>query len=130
MLCRASYIVKQEGQGIPLLLINGGPGGTHHVFHPYFSQAKNFAHMIYYDQRGTGKSSTDETGATYTIRQAVEDIENLRKALKIEKWAVLGWSYGGLLAQCYALTVSGTYSGLNFDCVCRWVTKGNHEAGA
>jgi len=94
---------EEEGHGIPLLLINGGPGGTHHVFHPYFSQLKDMARIIYYDQRGTGKSSIDETGKTYTIKQAVEDLESLRKALKIDKWAVLGWSYGGFLAQCYAL---------------------------
>jgi len=95
---------EEEGQGIPLVLINGGPGGTHHGFHPYFSQLKDVARIIYYDQRGTGKSSQDDTGKTYTIKQAVEDLESLRKALKIDKWAVLGWSYGGLLAQLYALT--------------------------
>jgi pimeloyl-ACP methyl ester carboxylesterase len=86
------------------VLINGGPGGTHHGFHPYFSRLKDSARIIYYDQRGTGKSSTDATGKTYTIKQAVEDLEYLRKTLKIGKWCVLGWSYGGLLAQCYALT--------------------------
>lgn len=95
---------EEEGDGIPLALITGGVGGTHHVFHPYFSQAKDFAHIIYYDQRGTGKSSKDETGETYTIKQAVEDLESLRQALKIEKWAVLGWAHGGFIAQCYALT--------------------------
>ena len=95
---------EKEGQGVPLVLISGGLGGTHHVFHPYFSQIKDFAHIIYYDQRGTGKSSCDDTGKTYTVKQAVEDLESLRKALKIDRWAVLGWSYGGLLAQCYALT--------------------------
>ena len=95
---------EEEGQGIPLVLINGGPGGTHHGFHPYFSQIKDFAHIIYYDQRGTGKSSKDDTGKTYAIKQAVEDLESLRKALKIDRWAVLGWSHGGFLAQCYALT--------------------------
>lgn len=95
---------EEEGQGIPLVLINGGPGGTHHGFHPYFSQIKDFSHVIYYDQRGTGKSSQDATGKTYTIKQAVEDLESLRKSLKIEKWVVLGFSYGGLLAQCYFLT--------------------------
>ncbi len=94
---------EEEGKGIPLVLINGGPGGTHHGFHPHFSQIKDVAHIIYYDQRGTGKSSHDDTGKTYTIKHAVEDLDNLRKLLKLEKWAVLGWSYGGLLAQCYAL---------------------------
>jgi len=103
---------EEEGRGIPLILINGGPGGTHHGFHPYFSQIKDVARIIYYDQRGTGKSSKDETGKTYTIKQAVEDLESLRKALNIDKWVMLGWSYGGLLAQCYALTYPNHLTGL------------------
>ena len=101
---RCELYFEEEGQGIPLVLINGGPGGTHHGFHPYFSQINDLACIIYYDQRGTGKSSSDKTGKTYTIKQAVEDLEAIREALDIDKWAVLGWSYGGLLAQCYALT--------------------------
>ena len=55
---------EEEGQGIPLVLINGGPGCTHQGFHPYFSQIKDLARIIYYDQRGTGKSSSDDTGKT------------------------------------------------------------------
>jgi len=103
---------EEEGAGIPLVLINGGPGGTHHGFHPYFSQIKDVARVIYYDQRGTGKSSSDHTGKTYTVKQAVEDLENLRKGLKIDRWVVLGHSYGGLLAQCYALTYPESCMGI------------------
>jgi proline iminopeptidase len=103
---------EEEGQGIPLVLINGGPGGTHNGFHPYFSQLKDIARIIYYDQRGTGKSSKDDTGKTYTIKQAVEDLESLRKGLKIDQWVVLGWSYGGLLAQLYALKYPEHVKGL------------------
>ena len=103
---------EQEGQGIPIVLINGGPGDTHHGFHPYFSRIKKYARVIYYDQRGTGKSSRDETGKTYTINQAVKDLESLRKALNIEKWIVLGWSYGGLLAQMYVLSYPDRVAGL------------------
>ncbi len=103
---------EQEGQGIPMVLINGGPGNTHHGFHPYFSQLKDVARIIYYDQRGTGKSSKDDTGKTYTVNQAVEDLESLRKTLKIDKWVLLGWSYGGLLAQLYALTYPEHCAGL------------------
>lgn len=103
---------EEDGQGIPLVLINGGPGCTHHGFHPYFSQIKDVARIIYYDQRGTGKSSYDDTGTMYTVKQAVEDLESLRKALKIDRWMVLGWSYGGLLAQCYALTYPQCCTGL------------------
>ncbi len=103
---------EEEGNGIPLVLLHGGPGGTHHVFHPYFSAIKDVARIIYYDQRGSGQSSTDATGKNYTIRQAVEDLEVLRRALKLDRWAVLGWSYGGFLAQCYALTYPEHVTGL------------------
>lgn len=103
---------EEEGTGIPLVLLNAGPGHSHHCYHPHFSRIKDIARVIYYDARGTGKSSVDSTGKTYTIRQAVEDVENLRKALGIEKWMVLGWSFGGILAQCYALTYPEHITGL------------------
>ena len=103
---------EEEGQGIPVVLINGGPGNTHHIFHPHFSRINDMARVIYYDQRGTGKSSSDETEKTYTVKQAVDDLESLRKALKIDKWTVLGFSYGGFLAQFYALNYPNNCSGL------------------
>lgn len=87
-----------EGEG----LLHGGPGATHHYFHPSFSRAKDFAKIIYYDQRGYGISDYKK-GKGYSIEQAVDDLENLRKSLKINKWVVLGNSYGGLLAQCYVV---------------------------
>ncbi len=93
--------VEVEGQGTPLVLINGGPGGTHHYFHPHFSRAAGSARVIYYDQRGCGLSCR-EPGGGYTIAQAVEDLDRLRQALGIDRWVVVGFSYGGLLAQVYA----------------------------
>jgi proline iminopeptidase len=102
---------EQEGEGIPLVLINGGPGGTHHGFHPHFSRARDFARIIYYDQRGCGLSDyKPENG--YTVNQAVDDLERLRKALDIDQWVVLGFSYGGLLGQCYATKYPENLKGL------------------
>ncbi len=94
--------VEEEGKGIPLVLINGGPGGTHHYFHPWFSKAKKYARVIYYDQRGCGLSDF-KPGPGYTVEQAVEDLEKLRQALNVQKWIVLGYSYGGFLAQYYTI---------------------------
>jgi hypothetical protein len=65
---------EQEGEGLPVVLINGGPSGTHHCFHPHFSRAKDFAQIIYYDQRGCGLSDY-ESGKGYTVNQAVEDLD-------------------------------------------------------
>ena len=87
---------------MPIVLINGGPGGTHHEFHPYFGRAASFAQVVYYDQRGCGRSDY-KPGPGYTVDQAVNDLDKLREALKIDRWTVLGWSYGGALAQLYTL---------------------------
>ena len=97
---RARIYLQQEGNGIPLLLIHGGPGSTSHIFHPYFTRIKNYCRVIYYDQRGCGLS--DFTGdSTYSLSQLVSDIEALRLELGIDKWYVLGHSFGGLVAQHY-----------------------------
>ena len=87
---------------MPVVLLNGGPGATHHYFHPWFSRAKDFARVIYYDQRGCGLSDYNP-GAGYSVFQAVEDLEQLRRALEIDQWVVAGHSYGGYLAQQYAV---------------------------
>jgi proline iminopeptidase len=104
-----------EGIGMPIVLLHGGPGSTHHHFHPYFSKAKEFAKVIYYDQRGCGLSDY-EPGEGYTVDQAVDDLENLRKALNIDKWVVLGHSYGGLLAQSYTIKYPESVAGLVLVC--------------
>ena len=102
---------EQEGKKIPIVLLHGGPGATHHGFRPSFSMAKSFARVIYYDQRGTGISGYCR-GSGYSVGQTADDLENLRKALKIDKWIVLGHSYGGLLAQYYSLKYPESLLGL------------------
>jgi proline iminopeptidase len=94
------------------VLINGGPGSTHHCFHPWLSRAKDFARLIYYDQRGCGLSAYNPGDEGYSVDQAVADLDALRKALGIDRWVVLGYSYGGFLAQYYALKHPDCLSGL------------------
>ena len=108
-----SLYCEQEGEGMPVVLLHGGPGGTHHLFHPYFSRAKDFMKVVYYDQRGCGLSQYVE-GDGYNINQAADDLDKLRKALGIEKWVVLGYSYGGTLAQVYAVRYPENIAGLVF----------------
>ncbi len=107
--------VEEGGKGTPLVLIHGGPGSTHHGFHPAFENAEKFCHVIYYDQRGCGQSDYKPDGG-YTIQQAAEDLDNLRKSLGYEKIVVLGHSYGGLLAQYYTIKYPQNVSALVVVC--------------
>ena len=91
------------GSGDPLLIINGGPGMNSDGFAPI---AKEIAAMgfqtIIYDQRGTGLSKLNKIDSTtITMDLMVDDIENLRKKLKIKKWSVFGHSFGGIMATYY-----------------------------
>ena len=104
--------VEEEGRGMPLVLINGGPGGTHHYFHPWFSRARKWARVVYYDQRGTGLSDFIPGEKGYSVEQAVIDLDAVRQALNIDRWVVLGYSYGGFLAQYYALNYPERTAGL------------------
>jgi proline iminopeptidase len=108
----AELYVEVEGKGTPLVLINGGPGGTHHYFHPWFSRAKGYAKVVYYDQRGCGLSDFKPGDKGYSVEQAVADLDAIRKALGLEKWAVLGYSYGGFLAQLYTVLHPENTAGL------------------
>jgi proline iminopeptidase len=100
-----------EGEGISMVLIHGGPGGTHHCFHPWLTSAKDRFKIIYYDQRGCGLSDFSP-GEGYSFEQTIDDLEKLRKALKIDKWILLGHSFGGGVAQYYTIKYPQNVLGL------------------
>lgn len=89
------------GEGEPLFLLNGGPGFPHDYLQELRALSSD-ARLIFYDQRGTGNSDKADA-STYTIEQNVNDLENLRRALNIEKFQSFGHSWGGILAQAYIL---------------------------
>ncbi len=94
---------ESHGQGEPLLLIAGGPGLSHTYFHPSFDGLTESNRVIYFDALGRGKSDGARSLAEYTFQREVEEVEGLRKALKLGRINLLGHSYGGLVAQAYAL---------------------------
>jgi len=95
---------KTFGKGKPILIINGGPGMNCEGFAFIAEElAKMNFQTIIYDQRGTGKSDLEKVNATtITMDLMVDDIENLRKHLKIQKWILFGHSFGGMMATYFA----------------------------
>jgi proline iminopeptidase len=92
-----------KGKGEPVVVIPGGPGDSHLYLTPWFDElAKNFK-LIYFDAFGRGKSARAKNQSEYSFQRDVKDLEGLRKALGFKKWSVIGHSYGGMVAQEYAL---------------------------
>jgi proline iminopeptidase len=86
----------------PVVFLHGGPGqGSAHfdaLVGPFMERELR---MVYFDQRGSGHSERPASN-DYAIATLVEDIEALRKTLGVPKIAVVGHSFGGLLALEYA----------------------------
>jgi proline iminopeptidase len=91
------------GRGEPLLILHGGPGASHDYFLPYLLPLARHHKVIFIDERGSGKSQKLEDRSAYTIENMVEDVEGVRQGLGLGKIDLLGHSYGGALAQAYAL---------------------------
>jgi proline iminopeptidase len=94
--------VVTVGKGDPMILIAGGPGGAHPGLRRFDSLANHYM-LVYFDAFGRGKSDTAKDVKEYTLDRDIDDIEGLRTVLKLDKINVLGHSYGGLVAQGYAI---------------------------
>ncbi len=92
------------GTALPIIAINGGPG----LSHAYMMQNDLWERIgrnrlvVLYDQRGTGVSKRIQAGAPQTMDAQVADLEAVRQTLRLTKFALLGDSYGGLVAMAYA----------------------------
>lgn len=100
----------RHGRGLPLLTMHG-PGFDHTMLRPWLDPLADSGELIYYDHRGTGRSRREEMSAV-TDSTWTEDAEALRQALGLWDVIVFGHSYGGCLAQKYALTYPEHVRGL------------------
>jgi proline iminopeptidase len=97
-----------------VFLLHGGPGGDHSSFKAHTAPLRDAAQLVYIDHRGSGRSARapGNDPATYTLDNNVEDIEALRDHLGLERITVLGSSYGGMVAQGYAIRHPGRVANL------------------
>jgi proline iminopeptidase len=93
---------RRAGAGPPTVVLHGGPGAHHDYLLPGFDRLATRRRLIYYDQRGGGRSPVPRE-APVGWREHVEDLDALRALWGIERLAIAGYSWGGLLALLYAL---------------------------
>jgi proline-specific peptidase len=96
-----SLFVQVIGNGYPMVLMHGGPGSDHITMSPFQACADRFT-LIFYDHRCNGRSEGAEL-SSMTWDNLTADAEALRQALGFDQWAVLGHSFGGMVALEYAL---------------------------
>lgn len=88
----------------PLLIIHGGPGGNNYVFERTIGPfLENFWPVIYYEQRGCGRSAAPENKEAYSKEILVTDILELCQKLSLRRIIPLGYSFGAELTMELAL---------------------------
>jgi proline iminopeptidase len=92
---------RRTGSGPPTVVLHGGPGAHHDYLLPGFDALARGRELIYYDQRGGGQSPVSR-GTPVGWREQVADLEELRRQWGLERLTLVGYSWGGLLAQLYA----------------------------
>jgi proline iminopeptidase len=102
---------RRIGSGPPTVVLHGGPGAHHDYLLPGFDALAVGRELIYYDQRGGGRSPVPRD-TPVGWREHVADLEDLRQQWGIEQLSVAGYSWGGLLALLYALEYPGRVSRL------------------
>lgn len=86
----------------PLLVLHGGPGANHDYLLPQMLELAEEHQLVFYDQRGGGRSRADDRGAV-TWRTHVEDLDVVIDELGATPLTIVGYSWGGLLAMLYAI---------------------------
>jgi proline iminopeptidase len=90
-----------------VLVLHGGPGADHQYLLPQMLELARERELIFYDQRGGGRSRTDDP-APITWQTHAEDLAAVVRELEIDPLILIGYSWGGLLAMLYTVEAMGS----------------------
>lgn len=102
---------RLDGPRPPVVMIHGGPGGTHAAFLNALALADERA-VILYDQLGSGRSEHPDDPANWTVERFTDEVDAVRRAVGIARWHVLGHSWGGTIALEYGARRPAALAGL------------------
>ncbi len=94
----------EAGNATPVIVANGGPGLSHIYMlqNDVWTRLSHHRQIVFYDQRGTGKSKHVKPDASWGMDAQLADMEAVRAKFGFQKFDLVGDSYGGLLAMAYA----------------------------
>jgi proline iminopeptidase len=94
---------REIGKGPPILILHGGPDFDESYMLPEMDRLSNSYHLIYYDQRGRGKSADHVQPEDVTLASDVADMDKVRQYFHLNSMTLLGHSWGTVLVLEYAL---------------------------
>jgi proline iminopeptidase len=100
---KASLYSREVGRGQPIIVLHGGPDFDHGYLLPDLDRLADAFRLIYYDQRGRGRSADHVQPEEVTLASDVDDLDTVRQHFQLEAPALLGHSWGTVLALEYAL---------------------------
>jgi proline iminopeptidase len=103
------FVEDLGGEGLPLIVLHGGPGLDHTHLRPWLDPLRADFRVFYVDERGQGRSERVEP-ATLTLEVFAHDVDLLTEALGLERFALLGHSFGAIITTWHAINV-GTAAG-------------------
>lgn len=98
----ARLYYRTVGEGQPIIVLHGGPDFDTHYLLPEMDRLAESFRLIYYDQRGRGRSAGEVKPDEVSIVSEIEDLDSVRRHFELDSVAVLGHSWGGVLAMEYA----------------------------
>jgi len=99
----ASLYTREVGQGPPAIVLHGGPDFDIGYLLPDLDRLADRFRLIYYDQRGRGKSADHVAPDDVTLASDVDDVDQVRQHFQLESATLLGHSWGTVLALEYAV---------------------------
>jgi proline iminopeptidase len=100
---KASLYFREIGQGQPMLVLHGGPDFDHGYLVPELDRLADSFRLIYYDQRGRGRSAAGVRPEDVSLETEMEDLDSVLRHFGLGSAALLGHSWGSVLALEYAL---------------------------
>ncbi|HEY7149158.1 MAG TPA: alpha/beta fold hydrolase [Gaiellaceae bacterium] len=97
-----SLNVVEVGDGFPLIVLHGGPGLDHSMFRPFLDPLGNEFRLLYVDERGQGRSDRVDP-ETLSLEVFARDVDLLAEALELERFALLGHSFGAIVTTKHAI---------------------------